>query len=315
MQIVITDGYTLNAGDLDWGPLKTFGELKIYDRTAEEQITERCKTAEIILTNKVPFQKKTIEQLPHLKLISVLATGYNVIDIKTAKEKNITVCNVPAYGTASVAQHTIALLLELSNHVGIHTASVKNGDWEKCADWCYTKAPVIEWAGKTMGIIGLGNIGRQVALIAAALGMKIIYNSSKNKGSSAGIFTDLKTLFAESDVISLHCPLKPDNAGFVNKNLLHLMKKTSFLINTARGQLINEQDLADALNNNGIAGAALDVLSKEPPASDNPLLKAKNCLITPHHAWMSREARLRILDTTVKNIEAYLKGAPVNIVN
>ncbi|MDX2045427.1 MAG: D-2-hydroxyacid dehydrogenase [Chitinophagaceae bacterium] len=314
MQIVITDGFTLNAGDLDWEPLRTFGELKIYDRTATELITERCKRAEIILTNKVPFSSETIEQLPGLKLISVLATGYNVIDVKATREKNITVCNVPAYGTASVAQHTIALLLELSNHTGIHTASVKNGDWEKSADWCYTKAPVIEWAGKTMGIVGLGNIGRQVALIAAALGMKIIYNSSTDKRSGPGTFTDLKTLFAESDVISLHCPLK-DNAGFVNKNLLQLMKKTSFLINTARGQLINEQDLADALNNNGIAGAALDVLSKEPPASDNPLLRARNCFITPHHAWMSREARQRIMDTTVRNIEAYLKGAPVNVVN
>ena len=312
MNIVVTDGYTLNPGDLNWSAIEQYGKLTVYERTPVEAIISKCKHANIILTNKVPFDKTAIEQLPQLQLISVTATGYNIIDITAAKEKGITVCNAPAYGTASVAQHTFALMLELTNGVGVHAASVAAGEWERCKDFAYTKIPLIELAGKTLGIIGFGNIGEQVARIAAAFGMKIIYNSPALKNTTVAQYATLETVFAESDIVSLHCPLKTDNQQFVNQSLLQLMKPTAFLINTARGQLINEQDVADALNNGVIAGAGLDVLSMEPPLPGNPLLKAKNCIITPHIAWMSKEARERIMDITAKNIAGFLKGKLVN---
>jgi glycerate dehydrogenase len=315
MKIVVTDGYTLNPGDLSWQSIEAFGELTIYERSPENSLIERCREAKIILSNKTVFRKETLDQLPKTKLISVLAAGYNVIDIKAAREKGIAVCNAPGYGTATVAQHTIALLLELTNHVGLNAASVANGEWLTAKDWCYGKTTIIELAGKTLGIVGFGNIGEKVAEIATALGMKIIYYSANKKAPRLAEFVDLETLFQQSDVISLHCPLKPDNYQFVNKEMLQLMKPSAFLINTARGQLINEQDLADALNKIQIAGAALDVLSKEPPDKSNPLLSAKNCMITPHNAWMSKEARKRILDITAKNIEAFLRSKPVNVVN
>jgi glycerate dehydrogenase len=315
MKIVILEGYTVNPGDLSWESIAASGELTVYERTPEHLIVERCKKADIILTNKLSFNKETILALPHAKLICVLATGYNVIDIHTAREKNIIVCNIPAYGTASVAQHTFALLLELTNHVGIHAKSVAEGEWQRSEDWGYTKTPIIELADKIFGIIGFGNIGRQVALIAKSLGMKVIYYSPHKKETDIAEYADMKTLFAQSDFISLHCPLKNNNHQFVNKTLLHSMKPSAFLINTARGQLIHEQDLADALNQQRIAGAALDVLSVEPPNENNPLLSAKNCIITPHNAWISREARQRIIDISAKNIEAFLQGKPVHVVN
>jgi glycerate dehydrogenase len=315
MNIVVTDGFTLNPGDLSWKTIEQFGTLTIYDRTPVADVVARCKDADIVLTNKVPFDKNAIHHLPQLKLISVTATGYNIIDIVTAREQGITVCNVPAYGTASVAQQTFALILELTNHTGIHAASVAKGEWEACEDFAYTKTPLTELAGKTLGIIGLGNIGEQVARIATAFGMKVLYNTPSEKDTAVAQYTDMQTLFAESDIVSLHCPLKPDNHQFVNQSLLQLMKPSAFLINTARGQLINEQDLANALNNQVIAGAGLDVLSAEPPSPDNPLLKAKNCIITPHIAWITKEARERMIDVTAKNIAAFLEGRAVNRVN
>jgi glycerate dehydrogenase len=315
MKIVITDGYTVNPGDLNWEAIAAFGELVIYERTSSNQIVERCTEASIILTNKVPIDRNSILQLPFLKLINVTATGYNVVDITAAKEKNIVVCNVPAYGTSSVAQHSIALLLELANHVGLHANSVAAGEWQRSVDWSYAKTSLIELDGKTLGIIGYGNIGQRTASIARSMGMKIIYNSTTPKKNDPAQFRNLESSFAESDFISLHCPLKTDNAGFVNQKMIDLMKPSAFLINTARGQLINERDLADALNSGRIAGAALDVLSTEPPSEDNPLLSARNCIITPHNAWKSREARQRILDITASNIAAFLKNNPVNVVN
>ncbi|MCU7547682.1 D-2-hydroxyacid dehydrogenase [Chitinophagaceae bacterium LB-8] len=314
MKIVVTDGFTLNPGDLSWAPVEKLGELIIYDRMPAHTIVEHCKDAEVVLTNKVPFTAETLQQLPLLKFIGVTATGYNVIDIEAAKKQGIIVCNVPAYGTASVAQHTFALLLELTNRVGVHATSVASGEWVAAKDWCYTKFPLTELDGKTIGIVGLGNIGQQTAKIAKAFGMQVLYTGRNKKDTDLGEFTDMNTLFAQSDVVSLHLPLTNENNQFVNRDLLQLMKPSSFLINTSRGPLINEHDLADALNEGRIAGAAVDVLSVEPPKDTNPLLKAKNCIITPHNAWMSREARQRVMDITAKNLEAFLSGRPINIV-
>jgi glycerate dehydrogenase len=315
IKIVVTDGYTLNPGDLNWESISNLGELTIYDRTATSEIVERCREADIILTNKVPFNETTINQLPHLKMISVLATGYNVIDVQAARKKGIVVCNVPAYGTASVAQHAFALILELTNHVGIHAASVAAGEWVTAKDWCYQKIAVTELAGKTLGIVGWGNIGQQTARIAQAFDMRIVYYNPAPKENAFAEWIPLPDLFAQSDMVSLHCPLKPDNTAFVNNDLLRLMKPSAFLVNTSRGQLINESHLAAALNNNQIAGAALDVLSTEPPLADNPLLTAQNCIITPHNAWISKEARLRVMNTTAGNIQLFLNNQPVHVVN
>lgn len=315
MKIVITDGYALNPGDMSWDPIRQIGDLKVYDRTSRAEIIERCKEAEIILSNKTEFSEESIGKLNNVRLISVLATGYNVIDISAAKNRGIVVCNVPAYGTESVAQHTFALILELANKISLHSASVAHGDWQQSPDYSYSIKPLIELAGKTLGIVGLGNIGLQTAKLANAFGMKVIYNSRNDKHTTLAAFKSMEDVFSESDFISLHCPLTETNKEFVNKHFLQLMKPTAYLVNTARGQLINEQDLADALNNNDIAGAALDVLSKEPPDSSNPLLTAKNCVITPHNAWSTSEARQRIIDITVENIKAFLSGHPINVVN
>lgn len=314
-RLVVTDGYTINPGDLDWSGIQQFGEMTLYDRTAPGQIVERCRDAEMVITNKTPFNKETLAQLPALKFIGVTATGYNNIDTAAARERNITVCNVPAYGAFSVAQHTFALILEITNHVALHAASVKQGDWVKAADWCYTKAPLTELAGKIIGIVGMGNIGQQVGRIALAFGMGVIFNSAHKKELNFATYMSMQDVFRHADYISLHLPLKSGNAQFVNKDLLSLMKPTAWLINTARGQLINEPDLADALNNNRIAGAALDVLSVEPPKPDNPLLQAKNCIITPHNAWVSKEARMRIMETTISNIRSFIDGKTTNLVN
>jgi glycerate dehydrogenase len=277
-------------------------------------IVERCADADILIINKTPLQRETLDLLPKLKMIAVTATGYNIIDTAAATEKNIVISNVPAYGTASVAQHAFALLLELTNHAGFHGQSTARGEWQRSKDWSYTIMPVKELSAKTFGIIGFGNIGQQAARIALAFGMNVIYYNPGKKKFDGAMPVDLSTVFENSDVISLHCPLKPDNNQFVNRSLLSSMKKTAYLINTARGQLINEADLAEALNNGVIAGAGLDVLSTEPPVGDNPLFKAKNCIITPHIAWISKEARQRIMDTTVKNIKAFEKGNPINVV-
>ncbi len=314
MEIVVTDGYTVNPGDLSWEEISAFGKLTVYERTPADLTAERCKNADIILTNKVPISKPIMDQIQHLKMISVMATGYNIIDLSAARERMILVCNVPAYGTASVAQHTIALILELSNQVGLHGKSVRDGEWMKSPDWSYSLTPLIELKGKTLGIVGFGRIGQQTASIARALGMEIIYSGPREKQSDLGKYTKTEFLFAHSDFISLHCPLTKDNLDMVNWKLISLMKPSAFLINTSRGQLIQEEDLAKALNEGRIAGAALDVLGVEPPLPENPLLHAKHCIITPHNAWKSREARQRIMDITAQNIRAFLQKDPMNTV-
>jgi len=316
MKIVATGDYMFNGGDVSWQAVESLGELTTYERTPHELVVERCKDAEVILINKTPLSRDTFEQLPNVKLVSVLATGYNMVDTVAAREKGITVCNAPAYGTASVAQHTFALMLELTNHVALHAASVAAGNWIRTEDWCYNIAPVIGLEGKTIGIVGFGTIGREVAKIAIAFGMRVLYYSTHKKDDAGSAeYVPLETLFAQSDIISLHCPLKADNNMFVSNSLLKLMKPTAMLVNTARGQLINEHDLAEALNNNVIAGAALDVLSVEPPTAENPMFKAKNCIITPHNAWMSTEARQRILTISAQNIQAYIDNNPINVVS
>ena len=314
MNIVITDGYTLNPGDLSWKEIESLGEVSYFDRSSPADISTRCRNAEIIITNKTPINRDIIFNSSKLKMIAVTATGYNIIDIAAAKERNVVVCNVPEYGTWSVAQHAFALLLELSNHVGKHSQSVQHGNWVKAIDWCYSLTPIIELKDKILGVVGLGKIGNQVSRIAQAFGMKIQYFRGRPENLNA-TSVPLERLFETSDFISLHCPLRADNEKFVDKALLSRMKPSAFLINTSRGQLINEADLAEALNNKILAGAALDVLSKEPPLQTNPLLYAKNIIITPHNAWITSEARQRILVMTVKNILGFLKGEPINVVS
>lgn len=314
VQILITDGYTLNPGDLSWEPFEKLGEVRYYDRTSPTELEERCSRANIIVTNKTPVTARVVEAAETLQLIAVTATGYNIVNIAAAKKKAIPVCNVPGYGTYSVAQHTFALLLELTNHAGINAASVKQGAWYSSPDWCYTKAPLVELKDKILGIIGMGKIGKQVACIAAAFGMKIIYTGG-SQGSAKAESVAMEQLFNTSDFISVHCPLTEGNQSFISKKLLDLVKPSAFLINTSRGQLINEFDLASALQNNKLAGAALDVLSIEPPSPGHPLINLPNCLITPHNAWMSMEARSRIMQATFENIRAMLNGRPRNVVN
>jgi len=314
MKIVITDGYTLNPGDLSWEPFSQFGEVIYYDRTAPELVAARCQDATVIITNKTPINAETISKASHLKIIAVTATGHNIVDVSAAKMKNIFVCNVPVYGTDSVAQHAFALLLELANQVGKHNQSVQDGDWYQSVDWCYSKAPVIELRNKILGIIGFGKIGQQVAKIGEAFGMKVIYNTRTAQPLQPGKVS-LEELFTQSDFISIHCPLRPDNHSFLNKNLFVLMKPTAFIINTSRGQLIQEQDLADALATGKLAGAALDVLSVEPPLTNHPLINLTNCIITPHIAWSSFEARQRLMQTTLDNVMHALRGDPTNVVN
>ena len=317
MQIIVTDGYTLNPGDLSWEAFKTLGELIIYERTPENEVAARCSDASVIITNKTPVTRETIEAAVNLRLIAVTATGYNVVDTVAARERGIAVCNVPEYGTDSVAQHTFALLLETANKVGLHARSVRGGDWPRSADWCYSLAPLIELKDKTLGIIGFGRIGQRTAELARAFGMRILFYGGRARPDQLlwAKAVSLNTVFEEADWISLHCPLRPDNQGFVDRALLSRMKKTAYLINTSRGQLINEADLADALNSGVLAGAALDVLSKEPPPATNPLLDTSACLITPHNAWSTFEARKRLMQTTFENVSAGLAGKLQNVVN
>ena len=320
MKIVILDGYTENPGDLSWDALAQLGDLTVYDRTPltdEDAAIERIGDAEIVITNKTPITKKILDACPSIKYIAVLATGYNVIDCKAAREKGISVSNVPAYGTASVSQFSIALLLEICHHIGHHSASVHAGNWAANPDWCYWDYPLIELEGKTMGIIGFGRIGQAEGRVAKALGMTVLacdpYPS--DSGRAIAEYVGLDDLLARSDVISLHCNLTPENTGFINKDSIAKMKDGAILINNARGQLINEQDVADALNSGKLAAAGLDVVYTEPIKADNPLLAAKNCIITPHISWAPKESRQRIMDCTVSNVQSYLDGRPANVVN
>ena len=318
MKIVILDGYTLNPGDLDWEGLKKLGELVVYDRTPADQVAERAAGAEILFTNKTQVSEDVINQLSSLKFIGVLATGYNIVHTEAAKAKGIVVANVPGYGTASVVQMTFALLLELCLHVQRHSDSVMDGKWSRSADFCFWDYPLIELAGKTIGIIGFGHIGQQVGDVATAFGMNIIGNSRNRTDQSDRKnfkWADVPVLLQQSDVVSIHCPLFPETKGLINKESLKLMKKSAFLLNTSRGPIIVDEDLADALNNDGIAGAGIDVLSAEPPPKGNPLFTAKNCIITPHIAWATKEARARLMQTTISNLAAFLEGKPVNVVN
>jgi glycerate dehydrogenase len=318
MKIVVLDGYTLNPGDLSWEGFGQIGNLTVYDRTPTDKIHERAAGAEILFTNKTPLNRQLIQQLPALKFIGVLATGYNVVDTQAAKEKGITVTNIPGYGSDSVAQLAFALLLELCHHVQSHSNSVMQGKWTQSADFCYWDYPLVELAGKTIGIIGVGNIGNKVADIATAFGMNIIGNSKPQTDQSHRKnfrWADIPQLLEQSDVVSIHCPLFPETQGLINKETLKLMKPSAFLLNTSRGPIIVDEDLADALNNNVIVGAAIDVLSVEPPSVDNPLLTAKNCIITPHIAWATKEARIRLMDIAVNNLVAFINGNPINVVN
>ena len=316
MQIVVLDGHTLNPGDLSWAGLHELGQCQIHDRTSPDDIVQRAQEAEIVLTNKTQLSKETIAQLPKLRYIGVLATGYNVVDVKAAHKQNICLTNIPAYGTVSVAQMVFAHLLNLTQHVAEHGQSVQAGDWSRSRDFCYWNFPLVELAGLTMGIIGLGRIGQTTARLALDFGMKVIYfdvekSITPHLNAQA---VDLETLFRESDVVSLHCPLTDSNFRLVNEQRLQLMKPTAFLINTSRGPLIDERALTDALNAGKIAGAGLDVLSREPPEADNPLLKAKNCYITPHIAWATKAARQRLMDIALTNIRAFMNGKPQNVV-
>ena len=317
MKIVVLDGYCLNPGDLSWDTLRAVGPLEVYDRTPEDQVADRAAGASMLLTNKTPLSAAVLAQLPDLKYIGVLATGYNIVDVAAAKSRGVTVCNIPTYGTASVAQFAFALLLELCHRVGAHSEAVRQGEWSRSADWSFWKYPLIELAGKTMGIVGLGRIGRQTAAIAHALGMRVVAHDSirTNAPDYPGFsWLPIDRLLAESDVVSLHCPLTPDNKGLIDRRRVAGMKRTAFLLNTSRGPLVNDQELADALNEGVIAGAGLDVLSIEPPTEGNPLLMARNCIVTPHIAWATREARERLLGIAVENVEAFLAGRPQNVV-
>ncbi|MGM9587002.1 MAG: D-2-hydroxyacid dehydrogenase [Candidatus Limivicinus sp.] len=318
MKMVVLDGYTENPGDLSWDGLREFGELTVYDRTgSEDEVIARIGEAEVVFVNKVPITKRVLEECPNIKFISVLATGYNVIDIKAAAEKGIVVSNIPSYGTAAVAQFAIALLLEVCHHVAHHSEAVHQGRWAANPDWCFWDYPLIELQGKTMGIIGFGRIGQATGRIAKALGMKVIaYSRSvREDGKDIAEYVDLDTLLRTSDVIALHCPLFPETEGIINKANIAKMKDGVIIINNSRGQLVVEQDLADALNSGKVYAAGLDVVSTEPIREDNPLLKAKNCLITPHISWAPKESRQRIMDMSYNNLKAFAEGRPINVVN
>lgn len=318
MKIVVLDGYTLNPGDLTWAGLEKFGNVVAYARTPSDEIIERISDAEIVFTNKTPLSKEVFTSCKGIKFVGVLATGYNIVDIAAAKEADVVVCNIPTYGTNSVSQFAIALLLEVCHHIGEHNRAVKNGEWAKNADWCFWKFPLIELAGKTMGVIGFGRIGQATAKIAQAMGMKILaYDQYHNPlvENETCKYVSLDELLESSDVITLHCPLLPSTEGIINKNTIGKMKNGVIIINDSRGGLIVEEDLRDALNSGKVAGAASDVVSTEPIEMDNKLLKAKNMIITPHIAWAAKESRQRLMDIAVSNLEAFLNGESINVVN
>jgi glycerate dehydrogenase len=312
MRIVITDGYTLNPGDLDWSEISSFGQVDYYDTTPKEMVPERCVDADIIITNKTVIPAEVIAAAKRLKMVAVSATGYNNVDIQAARHAGVVVSNVPEYGTWSVAQHTFALLLELVNHVGINSTSARNDEWAKSGQWSYTKRPIVELKDKVLGIVGYGRIGARVGEIGAAVGMRVIFS---NRSKKPGNQVDIAELFEKSDVVSLHCPLTKENEGFINYALLSKMKNRAFLINTSRGQLINEKDLVKALDDHLLAGAALDVLKEEPPVTGHPLVHHPRVIITPHNAWVSVEARSRMMQLTAENIRMFLAGTPINVVN
>jgi glycerate dehydrogenase len=313
MKIVILDGHAVNPGDLSWDALRALGELEVFDRTSENEVVARAREAEILLTTRTPLSAQTLTRLKHLRYIGEIFTGYDEIDLKVARDRKIVVTNVPTYGTASVAQLVFALLLELCHHVALHSAATHAGEWSRSPDFSFRKTPLVELQGKTMGIVGFGEIGRHVAAIATAMGMRVIASDAARKNAPKWPdfrWCDIEELTAASDVVSLHCPLLPQTRGIINAASLSKMRKESFLINTSRGPLIVEEDLADALNNDRLAGAAVDVLSSEPPSAQNPLLHAKNCIVTPHIAWATKEARKRLIDTAVANLKAFLDAGP-----
>ena len=316
MKSVVLDGYTTNPGDCSWDSIGKHGSLQVFDRTATDEIQQRAAGAEVVLTNKTQLTAEILAGLPDLKLISVLATGVNVVDLDAARAQGITVCNVPGYSTPNVAQAVFALLLELTNQTALHAAEVRAGHWSSCPDFCFWRGELVELDGRTLGLIGYGAIGRAVAAVGRALGMNVLA-VRRRKGLDHGdtTFTDISTIFRESDVISLHCPLTPETEKLVDASRLAVMKPTAYLINTARGGVVHEHDLAEALNSEQIAGAGLDVLSVEPPPVTNPLLTAKNCLITPHIAWASRAARQRLIEATSENIQSFLNEIPQNVVS
>lgn len=318
MKIVVLDGYTLNPGDISWEGMEVFGDVTVYDRTKAEEVVERIGDAEVVYTNKTPITKDTLDACPNVKFIGVLATGYNIVDIAAAKEKGIPVSNIPTYGTAAVSQYAIALLLELCHHIGEHSDAVKAGEWTSNPDWCFWKYPLVELDGKTMGIIGFGRIGQDTGKIAQALGMKVLaYDAFKRPEleSETCHYVDLDTLLKESDVISLHCPLFPDTEGIINKDTIAKMKDGVMIINDSRGPLIVEKDLREALDSGKVAGAAVDVVSTEPIEMDNPLIGAKNVIITPHIAWAPKESRQRLMNIAVDNLKCYVENKPQNVVN
>ncbi|MEI6659528.1 MAG: D-2-hydroxyacid dehydrogenase [Planctomycetota bacterium] len=313
MRIVILDGLTTNPGDVSWEPLERLGSLTVFDRTAPGDVVARAADADAILTNKAIVGREQIAALPQLKYVGVLATGFNIVDVAAARERGIPVCNVPEYSTPNVVQAAWALILELANRVGHHDRTVHEGHWAACHDFCYWHGELVELAGRTLGIVGHGRIGRGVATVGRAFGMRVIHHRRQGGGDPACV--DLDTLFRESDVVSLHCPLTPETKGLVDARRLAMMKPTAFLVNTARGPLVDEAALAAALNAGQLAGAAVDVLSVEPPPASNPLLTAKNCVITPHVAWATRDARRRLIDVTAANLAAFAVGQPQNVVN
>lgn len=321
MKIVILDGYTENPGDLSWEGFEALGELTVYDRTPlddEAEIARRVGDADVVYTNKTPLSAAVIQQAPALKFIGVLATGYNVVDVAAAKEKGIPVSNIPTYGTAAVGQFAIAMLLEICHHVGHHSEAVHAGRWEHCADWCFWDHPLIELDGKTMGIIGFGRIGQTTGRLAQAFGMNVLaYDSYRNSAleSETCHYVELDEVLTKSDVIALHCPLFPSTEGIINRDTIAKMKDGVIILNNSRGPLIVEQDLADALNSGKVYAAGLDVVSTEPIRGDNPLLSAKNCFITPHISWAPKESRQRLMDIAVANLQAFVDGKPVNVVN
>lgn len=315
MKIIVLDGYTTNPGDLSWKPLEDIGELTVYPRTKPEEVLDRIRDAQIVLTNKTFLDAKLIRACPNLRYIGVLATGYNVVDLSAAQERDLCVTNIPNYSTKAVAQMVFALLLEICNQVSAHSQSVYNGVWSQKPDFCYWEHPLLDLEGKTMGLVGFGQIGQTTAQIARAFGMKVLVYAPRRHIPLEGPdmkYGELEEVLAQSDVISLHCPLRPETAGLINRERIALMKREAILINTARGPLVVEADLRDALNEGRIYGAGLDVVSTEPIRPDNPLLKAKNCFITPHIAWASRESRLRLLNLAASNIQSYLSGKPQN---
>lgn len=316
-KIVVLEGYAVNPGDLSWEGLNKLGALTVYDRTPADQVAAHIGDAQVVYTNKVVIDAELMDRCPNMKFVGVLATGYNVVDVQAAKQRGVTVCNVPAYSTPSVAQMTFSLLLDICTHAAQHSDSVHAGKWSACPDFCYWETPQIELAGQTMGIIGYGRIGQSVSRIASVFGMNVLCNSRSRACKDLPEncrYAGLDEIYAQSDVISLHCPLQESTEGIICRDTIAKMKDGVIILNTGRGPLVVEQDLADALNSGKVYAAGVDVVSAEPIRADNPLLTAKNCLITPHIAWAPKASRQRLMDVAVNNLEAWLKGAPINTV-